>query len=66
MTKTMLVCATCGFTAFVDSHAELVANGWRMGLVDGKEQSCCPACQSEVTSAEKPKSAAVAAGGGSR
>ena len=47
MTKIMLVCAGCGFTAFVEPGVQVSAGGWSVVTKDGKELPCCPACVAE-------------------
>jgi hypothetical protein len=52
MSKTMLVCANCGFIAFA-ARLELEASGWLIeDQRDGTVRVCCPACRADSARSE--------------
>jgi hypothetical protein len=62
MSKTMLVCANCGFIAFA-ARLELEASGWLVeDQRDGTVVVCCPACRADSARAETPPDKARTAG----
>jgi hypothetical protein len=63
MSKAMLVCAKCGFMAFVNGRAELDSAGWLIEEVaDGALKACCPACRADGACKDMEKTRARSAG----